>query len=166
MIKEAVIFFCAATCAYAHALHQSTAEAEYNVETKKLEISLTVFVNDLELALIRRSERLMSLEKTPALEFDAEIRAYLADKFVVTDAAGKVSKIEWLGKEVDAVDAKDREPELTMYFEVYLPPGLKGCVLKNNLLDLFPDQINLVRLRVDSRTVLMKMVQGERRKLH
>ena len=39
----------------AHSLHQSTAEAEWNAETKKLEVSLTVFVNDLELALMRQA---------------------------------------------------------------------------------------------------------------
>jgi hypothetical protein len=29
----------------AHSIHQSTAEAEYNPVTRKLEVSLTVFVN-------------------------------------------------------------------------------------------------------------------------
>ena len=88
----------AVTCLQAHSVHVSTAEAEYNAKTKKLEVSLTVFVSDLELALIRQSEREMRMDKTPAAEFDAQVVAYLKKTFVVTDAAGKVGKGGKVGK--------------------------------------------------------------------
>ena len=81
-----VLLFAFVTSLHAHSLHQSTAEAEYNPTTKKLEVSLTVFINDLELALVRQSEREMRIDKTPDAEFDAQIQAYLAKTFVVTDA--------------------------------------------------------------------------------
>jgi hypothetical protein len=144
----AVLLFAFVTSLHAHSLHQSTAEAEYNPKTKKLEVSLTVFINDLELALVRQCEREMRLDKTPAAEFDTQIQAYLAKTFVVTVAAGKAAKIEWVGRELDADSAKSGDPAVTLFFEVPLPQGLDKATLQNLVLcDLFQDQSNLLELR-------------------
>lgn len=152
---------CVSTCAFAHSLHQSTAEAEYNAETKRLEVSLTVFINDLELALIRHSERLMSLEKTPAAEFDAQIQSYLTQTFIVTDAAGKTAKIEWVGRELDKKTAKTGDPAVTLFFEARLAEGITGAKLQHQLLcDLFSDQSNLLHLRDGLRKRELRFAQG------
>ncbi len=133
---------------HAHSLHQSTAEAEYNPVTKKLEVSLTVFINDLETALIRQSEREMRLDKTPAPEFDAQVQAYLAKTFVVTDAAGKTAKIEWVGRQIDEETKKSGDPTVTLFFEVALSDRSADVELRHSLFhDLFDDQINLLHLR-------------------
>ncbi|MCF7790279.1 MAG: hypothetical protein K9N47_29435 [Prosthecobacter sp.] len=137
-----------ATCLHAHSVHTSTAEAEYNGKTKKLEVSLTVFVSDLELALVRQSEREMRMDKTPAAEFDAQIQAYLAKTFVVTDAAGKVAKMEWVGREMEEASAKSGDPAVVLFFEVEVPEGVGGTTVRNAVfLDLFKDQVNLMQLR-------------------
>jgi hypothetical protein len=115
-----------ATCVHAHSVHTSTAEAEYNAETKRLEVSLTVFVSDLELALVRQSEREMRIDKTPAAAFDAQIQAYLAKTFVVTDAAGKVAKMAWVGREMEEASAKSGDPAVVLFFEVEVPEGVRG----------------------------------------
>lgn len=134
-------------CLHAHSVHQSTAEAEYNAETKKLEVSLTVFINDLETALIRQAEREMRLDKTPAAEFDAQIRAYLAKTFVVTDAAGKTAKIEWVGRQLDEETQKSSDPTVTLFFEVVLPDGLADAKLRHAVFcEMFKDQVNLFLL--------------------
>lgn len=144
----ALVLVLTASCLHAHSLHQSTAEAEYNEQTKKLEVSLTVFVNDLELALIRHSERLISLEKTPAAELDKQILSYLAKMFVVTDAAGEVSKMEWVGRQVDGDAGKEGDPTVTLYFTIPLPQGVADAALQHAVLcDLFKDQANLLHLR-------------------
>lgn len=147
--------FCAVLCAvtslHAHTLHQSTGEAEYNPATQKLEVSLTVFINDLELALIRQSERVLYFDKTPAAELDAQIRAYLDKTFVVTDGLGKTAKLQWLGRVTEAQNAKSDDPSVTLFFEVPLPKGLGGTKLEHTLLhDLFKDQTNLLHLRQGS----------------
>ncbi|MFN0077881.1 MAG: DUF6702 family protein [Prosthecobacter sp.] len=138
----------AVTSLHAHSIHQSTAEAEYNPTTKKLEVSLTVFINDLETALIRQSEREMRLDKTPAAEFDAQILAYLVKTFVVTDAAGKAGKIEWVGRQIDEESKKSGDPAVTLFFEIALPEGLADKTLQHRFFgDLFKDQTNLLHLR-------------------
>lgn len=143
----AVLLFAFVTSLQAHSLHQSTAEAEYNPTTKKLEVSLTVFISDLETALVRQSEREMHLDKTPAAEFDAQIQAYLAKTFVVTDEAGKPAKIEWMGRELDADSVKSNEPEVTLFFEIALPGGLAEAKLRHAVFcELFKDQANLIHV--------------------
>lgn len=158
----AVLLFVAATSLHAHSLHQSTAEAEYNPTTKKLEVSLTVFINDLETALIRQSEREMRLDKTPAAEFDAQIEAYLAKTFVVTDASGKVAKIEWVGRELDADSVKSNDPAVTLFFEVSLPGGFTDAKLQHAVFcDLFKDQSNFLQLHHDSHKTEFRFTPNE-----
>lgn len=144
-----VMLVFATSALQAHSLHQSTAEAEYNPKTKKLEVSLTVFINDLETALVRQIEREMRLDKTPAAEFDAQIQAYLAKTFVVTDAAGKTAKIEWVGRQIDAETKKSGDPTVTLFFEVAMPGGLVGAKLRHAVFcEMFKDQANLLQARV------------------
>lgn len=147
---------------HAHSLHQSTAEAEWNAETKRLEVSLTVFVNDLELALMRQSEREMRVEKTAATVFDAQTRLYLAKSFVVTDAAGQQAKIEWLGRELDAGTQKSDEPTMTLFFEIALPEGLQGVsVLDAVFGDLFADEVNLLLVRRGAEKTQLLFKRGD-----
>lgn len=136
----------AVPCLHAHSFHQSTAEAEYNPKTQKLEVSLSIFIEDLELALIRQSERLMSIDKTPASDFDTQIQAYLAKTFVVTEVTGKSAKIDWVGREIES--AKTDDPTVTLYFEVPLVACPSGITIQHSVLcDLFKDQTNLLHLR-------------------
>ncbi len=156
----AIFYFLGAALVQAHSVHTSTAEAEYNAQTKKLEVSLTVFVSDLELALIRQSEREMRIDKTPAAEFDAQIQVYLAKTFVVTDAAGKVAKLEWVGREMDAASAKSGDPAVVLFFEVGVPEGAR---LQNTVFcDLFEDQINLLSLQTASHKLELQFTRDKR----
>jgi hypothetical protein len=139
----------------AHEVHTSSAEVEYNAKSQKLEVSLTVFVDDLELALMRHSERLMSLEKTPASELDAQIQAYLGKTFIVTEVTGKTAKIEWVGRETE--DAKTDAPTVTLFFEVPLVACLSGVTLRHEVFcDLFKDQLNLLHLRRGAQSLALQ----------
>ena len=158
----AILLFMTASVVHAHSIHQSTAEAEYNSTTKKLEVSLTVFINDLELALIRQSEREMRLDKTPATQLDAEIQTYLAKTFIVTDAAGKVPKIEWVGRKLDINSANSGDPAVTLFFEIALPDGLPNTALRHVVFsDLFKDQLNLLHLRNGIRKVQLSFTRAK-----
>lgn len=158
MIKAAFISLCVATCLHAHSIHQSTAEAEYNPTTKKLEVCLTVFIDDLELALMRQSERLMSIDKTPAADFDAQIQTYLTKTFVVTDAAGKAAEIEWVGREL----AQAGDPAVMLFFEVPVVGELATSTLKHAVLcDLFKDQLNLLLVSVGTQKQQLKFTADD-----
>jgi len=156
-VLSAIFYFLAAAWLHAHSIHTSTAEAEYNPKTKKLEVSLTVFISDLEVALIRQSEREMRIDKTPAAEFDAQIQVYLTKNFVVTDAAGKVAKLAWVGREMDAESAKSGDQAVVLFFEVAVPEGEKGAMMRNSVFcEMFKDQINLLHLREGDKKTEMR----------
>lgn len=160
--RRLIAFMFAASCLHAHSLHQSTAEAEYNPTTKKLEVSLTVFINDLETALVRQSEREMRLNQTPAAEFDAQIQAYLAKTFVVTDAAGKTAKIEWVGRQTDEETKKSGDPTVTLFFEIALPGGLTNAKLRHAVFcEMFQDQVNLILVRENEKKVEFRSSTGD-----
>ena len=149
-----------ASSLHAHSVHQSTAEAEYNAKTQKLEVSLTVFVNDLELALVRQCEREMRLDITPAAEFDAQLQAYLTKTFVVTDAAGKEAKIEWVGRQIDEETKKSGDPTVTLFFEIALPDGLVDAKLRHAVFcELFKDQVNLLQIQNEKRKTELRFTQ-------
>lgn len=148
--------------AQAHSLHQSTTEAEYNPAAQKLEVSLTVFINDLELALMRHSEKLLSFEKTPADVFDKAIQDYLKNFFVLTNAAGKRAVIEWLGRELDEESAKSNDPQVTLYFELPVTGDLNDWSLRHEVLgNIFKDQVNLMHLKIHGRDVQMSFKTGD-----
>jgi hypothetical protein len=145
----------------AHSLHQSTAEAEWNEQTKKLEVSLTVFINDLELALIRHSEKLIRLDKVPAEVFDEQAKLYLSQTMLARDAKGQTVPLKWVGRELDSETQKSDEPMMTLFFEFSLPEGLQDATLQNRVFtDLFADQANLLLFRQAEHKVQMLFQRG------
>lgn len=151
----------------AHSIHESNGEIEWNADTKKLEVSLTLFVNDLELALIRLTEKELRFEKTPAEVLDKQIRRYLEQTFIVTDAAGKKVTLNWVGRELDADTQKSDEPTVTLFFEFGLPEGLPGASMQMTLFaELFADQLHLLLFRRDGQKNAWRFTQSDdRRKL-
>lgn len=157
----AFFYFLTVACLHGHEVHASTAEAEYNLRTQKLEVSLTVFISDLELALIRQSEREMRIDKTPAAEFDAQVAAYLRKTFVVTDAAGKTANMTWVGREMEKESAKSGDPAVVLFFEVEMPGGVEGKSLRCAVFgELFKDQINLLLVKVGRKSTELRFQQG------
>lgn len=161
-LPSILLYFLATLFLHAHAVHTSTVEAEYNAETRRLEVSLTVFLSDLETALVRQSEREMKFDKTPVAEFDAQVQAYLAKTFVVTDVAGKVAKMKWVGREMDEASEKSGDPAVVLFFEVEMPGGVEGASLRCAVFgELFKDQVTLVEVRSEGRKVEMRFGVGE-----
>ena len=135
----------------AHAIHTSVAEADYNAATRRLEVSLRVFIDDFEAALSVHARRRLALATTPPAEFDAATRAYLTGAFTVRTPDGQLAPLVWVGREV-----RDAENELWFHFEVPLPGGIEGCRVHHRALgEQFPTQINSVRVRDGERRVTL-----------
>lgn len=162
LLRLALLLLLMATGLNAHDIHRSTTEAEYDATTQKLEVSLTVFISDLELALVRQAEREMSFTKTPAAELDAQILALLAKTFVVTHAAGQPASIAWVGRKREAATEANGDPEVTLFFEIALPDGLAGTSLRHEVFcDHFKDQSNLLHLRSGAQSVELRFTRNE-----
>jgi hypothetical protein len=150
----------------AHPVHQSQAHAEYNPDSRKLEVSLTVFINDLEQALTNHTGQKLTFDKTEASLFDAQMQLYLAETFVVKDATGRVAAMEWLGRAPEAGTEKSADPEVTLFFELTLTGGPAGCTLLHTVFcEVFEDQSNLIRFTFGPKKTVWCFLKGDREKL-
>lgn len=123
---------------FAHKFYTSIAHAEYNSETKSLEVSTRIFPDDLELALTKRSGKVVTLDGTK--DVAALALGYLQETFELKDAAGHIQKLSWVG-----MDAK--VDVVWVYFEIKLPAAPERMLLRDRLLcELFPEQVNVVQL--------------------
>jgi hypothetical protein len=118
------------------------AEAEYNVETARLEVALQVSPLDLQRALSLHLDRRVDLDREPELE--RFVVGYLRKVFTVFDAEGREAPVHWVGMQLDLRDA-------WLYFEVELPAGIEGAVISNRtFFELEERQVNTVNLRLPS----------------
>jgi hypothetical protein len=139
-----------APLASAHPIHTSYAEADFRPETKKLEVALRVYPDDLETALTARAGKKITLEHTPPPSFDILLLDYLRATFLIHAADGTTPTIHLVGREL-----KDRDQHLWIYFECSLPSGLAGTRLSHRFLrDAFPEQLNALRLGKNGTTAL------------
>jgi hypothetical protein len=162
-LKHAVRFLCfalafvalvmpAARRASAHKFHTSFAEADYNAETKSLEITLRTFPDDLENAIRKRGGKRVSPDDEKA--FGAQAFAYLQETFQVKTAKGGAAKLSWVGMDAGVDSA-------WLYFEAALPEGVEGAQLHQQFLcDLYDDQINLVNVKSGGRKVELRFERG------
>lgn len=135
--------------AAAHPFHTSTAEAEWNAETKRLEVAMRVSGEDLEAALNSKSKERVQLEDGDAA--DEAIQAYLKESFVIRKSTeDEPLELYWVGKEVTP-------KAVWLYFEVGAPEGVAGHELTNRLLlDVEATQINTLVLKLDGRKVSLR----------
>lgn len=146
--------------ALAHPIHTSIAEADYHTSARTLEVALRVFADDFEAALTARAQRAISLARTPAADFDALTRVYLAEYFTVKATDGTRVSLHWVGREIKAA-----ANELWLYFEVPLPQGVDGITIHHAMLrDQFSNQINSVHVRDGDRRTTLVFLSSHREK--
>ena len=123
-----------------HHFATSLAEADYNVEAKRLEVALSMNPADLEWVLSRRAGKRISLEHTEGVE--ELVSEYLRGVFFARLGSGELAKQHWVGLELDPKFA-------WAYFELELPNGLERVRLTNRIMLRWErDQVNTVNLRV------------------
>ena len=130
----------------AHDIHVSVCELRWNEESGAFEVSVKIFIDDLERAL--------ALEGAPGLfigtpkesaEASRYIAAYLR-KHLTIDVDGTRLTPDFVGKEIS-------EDLLAVWCYVEFPANLsrsKKCTLSNDiLLELYDDQRNIMDIRMN-----------------
>jgi len=75
----------------------------------------------------------------------------------VTDVAGKVAKLEWVEREMDAASEKSGDPAVVLFFEVGVPEGIGGWSLTYSVFnEVCKDQVNLVQFRSGARKIELR----------
>jgi predicted transcriptional regulator len=142
-----------------HDFHASLADIQYNPRSKKLEVTLRVFTDDLENDLAK-----MYPGKTFVMDFsaqdkalDTEIKRYLEKHFFIVGA--DKSLLDFVGREHDAEGT-------TLYFEMTMPKATEGqkMQMQNSImLDLFDDQSNIVNIQWQDKKKTFLFVRSNRR---
>lgn len=147
----------APAAARAHAVHTAAVEMELNRETGRLEVSLRLFLDDLEAALTARAGKPIRADRIPAREFAVLTSAYVAETVVLMDAAGNRAKLEWIGR-----DLKDAANEAWLFVQFTAPAKLEGSRLRITLLrDQFADQLTSVQVRDGEHRLTLLFPPGE-----
>ncbi len=160
-------------CGLAHPFHTSVAEIEWNAQTRRWEIGLRIYANDLQKALrhIAHDEKIdhaqLNFEESETVEF---VRNYLARHFVAVTADGleQIKKENSEPKEsasanqtVDTstdktnsvshikwVGHKTKGSWIWLFFElVPEDPEHRFVVVRRFLSEVNPDQINAISVR-------------------
>jgi len=138
-----------ADVATAHPFHTSTAEAEWNAESQRLEVALRVSGEDLEAALNLNAKERIKLDDSDAA--DEAIQSYLKESFVIRRTKEEEPlELHWVGKEATP-------KAVWLYFEVDAPIGIAGYELTNRVLhDVEESQINTLVLKLDGRKLSLR----------
>jgi len=125
----------------AHPIHISITEIGYHAPTKAVQITVRLFIDDLEAAIRQHTHQPeLDLMNPPAGQAtDALVAAYLKERFQVT-LDGKVQKWNYLGHEAEG-------PALIAYLEIEKVKKFKTIEVKNTCMhDLYDDQSNIINV--------------------
>jgi hypothetical protein len=137
-----------------HNYHTSLTRIDYNAKDKLFEISIQLFIHDLQPLLEKRKGSRIDLEKTP--DVDKLLLGYLNENVVLTDRNGKAKQLKWVGKEID-IDS------VWVYLESPTEESLPGYNLQNTLFfESFPEQTNLVVCRFDEKKLDLMFKAGDK----
>lgn len=175
-----------ATAAFAnHPFHVATAETRWNMETKKLEVSIRCHPIDLETALRRRTGKKIDLDTTENV--DELLAEYLRETFQLhqgplptpapgpppgealktpttpatstvteNDKESKLAKLHWVGKEIDMKWA-------WLYIELEPKDLTQELHMTNTILmDVLDDQSNTVIIRLETQRQSLMFHQKKR----
>ncbi len=130
-----------------HAYHISNFEMEYNAETKALEIIAKIFIDDLEegIAASGVDENLYLCTDREVDGSDEYIYGYLSSKINIKIDGQEVS-FGYIGKETS-----EDLVAMYCYLEVENIEPINEITISNDMLmELFDDQINIIKLKSKS----------------
>lgn len=124
-----------------HDFHFSQVQMEYATEQKEWQISMQVFIDDLEQAMeIEGQPKLRLGMKRELPSADSLIEEYIKERFKLYDLQGETLEYKWIGKEMTEDFAS-----FWIYFFVENTAPSNGLRIENRLLThLFEDQQNQV----------------------
>ncbi len=135
-----------------HDIHISVCEIEFDEESRALEISQRIFLDDLEEILVLNTgdNSIDVLEPNDKPRLDSLIGAYLMTHVEIS-VNGKAQTLNYLGSQA-------KGDVMLVFIEVPKVKKMESIRVKNSvLMDLFPDQINLVHIKKDGETRSLKM---------
>lgn len=155
-----MLFFIFAICQnsalHAHSYFVSTAQMEFNEQTKTIDVSLKLTAHDFEQILEEKFKQRMHIEDiTDSSETGQYIQNYLMEHFILSSENIQAEFI-YVGKEVTLRD------ELFFYFSFSNISNAKLIHVKNTVLFLqFSQQQNMISYKYFDKTVSVTLVASK-----
>ncbi len=127
-----------------HKYYISLIKVEYKKESKSIQITMRIFIDDLQKTINTTYNKKFELAlPSEATEIDSIINDYITDKFIV-----KINNTEkpysYLGKEYE-------DDVVYLYLELKNIETINSIEIKNNMLmKIFPDQKNIIKLNINN----------------
>jgi hypothetical protein len=135
--------------AAAHRQHISWTAVEWNQETRNLEVVHRIHEHDAQLLLARQTNKPVDLTR---LQDRALLAIYVEDHFnlLISDNTTSTKVLKLLGAELE-------DSYILVFQELNLDKPPTSMTLHASLLmDLFPDQLNMINIRVNEPVTTLK----------
>jgi len=128
-----------------HEFHLSKCDIDYNEEESSLQVSISIFIDDLELTLANQGHDSLSIcTGKEAPEAEMMMFRYIQDHLVI-EVDDVPVELQWVGKEISEDLAA-----VWSYLEVKNVQPEKSIKITNDvLMSSFDDQQNVVKLTMD-----------------
>ncbi len=140
-----IILYLTIQAANLHDFHLSKCDIYYKAEQETFQITIHIFIDDLEKALSAITDvnlKICTLKEDAGAE--TMIYQYLNDHFKIS-VDGQQLDLSWVGKE-----ASDDLAGIWCYLEAKITPPQSHIDISNDLLtEVYADQRNIVKLVVD-----------------
>ncbi|MEP0985985.1 DUF6702 family protein [Ekhidna sp.] len=143
--------------ALVHPFHVSVSDIKYKEDKKVLQISMRIFLDDLELALQAYSgnEKLDITKKENWSIVNENLERYVLDRLKLWDEKGKEFELNYVGAEIE-------EDVMWCYIEIEKVKKLKQVKVWNSILhEVWNDQENLVHFRAFDDVQSARLYKGE-----
>ena len=133
----------------AHEFHLSKSTINYDSDTKSLQITMHIFIDDLEVALAQQGVEKMRIGTgREAADADSYIASYIGKKMHIMNDQDTF-QLSFLGKELSADLAA-----IWCYLETPVTKELGQVTIDNSLLmEIYTDQKNVMDIRKDKKRV-------------
>lgn len=133
----------------AHEFHLSKSTINYNTEEESIQITMNMFIDDLELALYPTAgDTLRICTRKEKEDAEASIHSYIIEHFII-EINGKKITPKFLGKE-----PSDDLAAVWCYLEVIGVPSFSEISVTNNIMtELFDDQKNMTNIQLDKKRI-------------
>ncbi len=128
-----------------HEFHLSKCDIDYSKEESTLQISISIFIDDLEMTLKEQGhDSLKICTQSEAPHAESLIFGYIQEHLVI-EVDGKPAQLTWVGKEVSEDLAA-----VWSYLQIdNVDPKESIAVTNDILMASFDDQQNVVKLTMD-----------------
>jgi hypothetical protein len=110
-----------------HPVHFTTTTIEYNQPEQSVTITILAYREDFEHAVKQHADRSVNRKSAASGKGSAEVMAYLNEKFVLKDRAGR-------GVALTLVKLEKQDDSFFIHLKGKMPAGLAGARLRNLLL--------------------------------